>query len=89
MDELGDAVGAASAGAVETQEDHPETLQDVDGTNTLTPASSVPPSNKEDPSVAAAGDSHLSPQDIRRARRIRVRLVTFRTASSISEIQCI
>ncbi|XP_037395943.1 PR domain zinc finger protein 10 isoform X2 [Pygocentrus nattereri] len=72
MGELGDdAVGTVTEGTVETPAGQPEALQDVDNTDTSTTTSSVPPPNKEDQCVVAAGDSHLSPQDIRRARRIR------------------
>ncbi|XP_026879498.2 PR domain zinc finger protein 10 isoform X1 [Electrophorus electricus] len=74
--ELAAEAGATvSEGVPETQQAQVRNLLDEDGTNATPAAMSVTPlPDKEDTSAADVADPHLTVQDMRRARRIRVDL---------------
>lgn len=58
---------------LDTPATHTETLPDEGDSVTPSPITEVPGSAKEDLPQTSPEDSHLTPQDMRRARRIRVR----------------
>ncbi|XP_043121020.1 PR domain zinc finger protein 10 isoform X1 [Puntigrus tetrazona] len=59
---------------LDTPATHTEVLQEEGDSVTPPPATEVPGSAKEDLSQTSPEDTHLTPQDMRRARRIRVDL---------------
>lgn len=75
MDELGeDTVETASGGTIETRAGQADTLNDANVVESQIPASNDSQADKEDQNASVTTDPHLTPQDMRRARRIRVRM---------------
>lgn len=73
-DELREAsVEAVTEEVLDTQTDQTEAPNDVNGTDSPTNVLDEPMPDKEDQNSLVSTDSHLSPQDMRRARKIRVR----------------
>lgn len=67
----GDLVEAETGEGFDTPATHTESLQDEGDSGTPPPPSEVPESAKEDLPQTVPSDPHLTPQDMRRARRIR------------------
>lgn len=75
VDELGeDTVESATDGTLETQAGQTDTLNDASAAESQIPASNDSQADKEDQNASVTTDPHLTPQDMRRARRIRVRV---------------
>ncbi|XP_026988412.1 PR domain zinc finger protein 10 isoform X1 [Tachysurus fulvidraco] len=75
MDEIGDdTVETATGATLETRTGQTDTLSDVNAAESQTLASNESQTDKEDQNTSVTTDSHLTPQDMRRARRIRVDL---------------
>ncbi|XP_057204114.1 PR domain zinc finger protein 10 isoform X2 [Triplophysa rosa] len=66
-----DPVEAEIGEGLDTLATHTESLQDEGDSGTLPPPLEVPESAKEDLPQTVTADPHLTPQDMRRARRIR------------------
>lgn len=74
VDEMGeDTMETATGTPLETRAGQTDTINDVNAAESQTPASNESQTDKEDQSASVTTDSHLTPQDMRRARRIRVR----------------
>lgn len=73
VDELGeDTVEPATGGTLETRAGQTDTLNDSNAESQI-PASNDSQADKEDQNGSVTTETHLTPQDMRRARRIRVR----------------
>ncbi|XP_062860600.1 PR domain zinc finger protein 10 isoform X2 [Trichomycterus rosablanca] len=66
-----DSMETVTEEPLDTQTDQTEAPNDVNGTDSQTTVSDDPLPDKEDQDPPVSTDSHLSPQDMRRARRIR------------------
>lgn len=67
-----DTVETATGAVLETRTGQTDTLNDANAAESQTPASESQ-TDKEDQNASVTTDSLLTPQDMRRARRIRVR----------------
>lgn len=75
VDELGeDIVDTATGGTLETRTGQTDTLNDANSAESQIPASTDSQADKEDQNASVATNTHLTPQDMRHARRIRVRV---------------
>lgn len=75
VDELGqDTVETPTVGALENRSGQTDTLNDADVLESQISASNDSQADKEEQNASVTTDPHLTPQDMRRARRIRVRL---------------
>lgn len=73
VDELGeDSVETATGGTLETQEGQTDPSNDTNTAESQISASNDSQADKEDQNTTVSIDPHLTPQDMRRARRIRV-----------------
>lgn len=81
-----DPVEAEIGEGLDSLTTHTESLQDEGDSGTMPPPSEVPESVKEDLPQTVPADPHLTPQDMRRARRIRVKLLN--TISNPISLQC-
>lgn len=68
-----DPVEAETGEGLDTPVTHSESLQDEGDSSIPPPPLDVPESAKEDLPQTVPADPHLTPQDMRRARRIRVK----------------
>lgn len=74
VDELGeDTVETATGGSLETRAGQTDALNDTNAAEAQIPAPNDSQAEKEDQNTSVTTDTHLTPQDMRRARRIRVR----------------
>ncbi|KAI5620317.1 PR domain zinc finger protein 10 isoform X1 [Silurus asotus] len=72
VDELGeDTVETVTSGTLETRVGQTETLNEVNAAESQTSPTNDTQAEKEDQNTPVTTDSHLTPQDMRRARRIR------------------
>ncbi|XP_056622527.1 PR domain zinc finger protein 10 [Triplophysa dalaica] len=71
MEMTADPVEAEIGEGLDNLTTHTESLQDEGDSGTMPPPSEVPESVKEDLPQTVPADPHLTPQDMRRARRIR------------------